>query len=162
MRYPDLKVVVGFVLLAAAAGCQTAASVFLDIPPPEPEPEIERTVVAQTVDSAPVRESPEIELVDAKAAFELVLAKAGCWPRDRTTTRTVHEVTTKTGNWGRNAPLEPTDEWFLEGLTPIKAPADTDGDGLPDAWEKTHGIDFNDSTDAATTRHGAITTPACR
>ena len=93
--------------------------------------------------------TPKIELVDAKAAFELVLAKAGCWPRDRMTKRTVHEVRTKTGNWGRNAPLEPTDEWFLEGLTPIKAPADTDGDGLPDAWEKTHDLDFNDPADAA-------------
>jgi hypothetical protein len=93
--------------------------------------------------------TPDIELVDAEAAFELVLAKAGCWPRDRMTKRTVHEVTTKTGDWGRNAPLEPTDEWFLEGLTPIKAPADTDGDGLPDAWEKTHDLDFNDPADAA-------------
>ena len=65
------------------------------------------------------------------------------------TKRTVQEVTTKTGSWGRNAPLEPTDRWFLEGLTPTKAPADADGDGLPDTWEKQHGLDFNDSADAA-------------
>ena len=94
-------------------------------------------------------ETPSIELVDARAAFELVLVKAGCWPRDRVTKRTIHEVRTTTGNWGRNAPLEPTDEWFLEGLTPTKARADTDGDGLPDAWEKTHDLDINDTTDAA-------------
>ena len=93
--------------------------------------------------------TPAIELVDAKEAYELVLAKAGCWPRDRVTKRTIEEVTTKTGAWGRNAPLEPTDEWFLEGLTPGKAPADTDGDGMPDAWEKTHGLDPNDPADAA-------------
>jgi hypothetical protein len=98
--------------------------------------------------SAPA-ETPTIELVDAEAAFELVLGKAGCWPRDRITKRTVHEVRTKTGAWGRNAPLEPTDEWFFEGLTPIKAPADTDGDGLPDDWEKTHNLNFNDPADAA-------------
>jgi len=94
-------------------------------------------------------ETPEIGLVDAKAAFKRVLAKAGCWPRDRMTKRTVHEVTTKTGGWGRNAPLKPTDEWFLEGLTPIEAPADSDGDGLPDAWESTHNLDSGDPADAA-------------
>lgn len=92
--------------------------------------------------------TPNIELVDAQAAFELVLAKAGCWPRDRTTNRTVHEVKTKTGAWGRNAPLEPTDEWFLEGLTPSLAPVDTDGDGLPDAWETAHNLNPNDPADA--------------
>jgi hypothetical protein len=92
--------------------------------------------------------TPEIELVDAKAALDLVLAKAGTWPRDRVTKRTVDEVKTKAGAWGRNAPLEPTDEWFLEGLTPTKAPADSDGDGLPDAWEKSHKLDFNNPDDA--------------
>ncbi|WP_442505484.1 hypothetical protein SH528x_004274 [Novipirellula sp. SH528] len=92
--------------------------------------------------------TPEIELVDAKAAFELILVKAGCWPRDRLTRRTVEEVKTKTGAWGRNAPLQPSDEWFLEGLTPSKASADTDGDGLPDAWERSHHLNFNDPADA--------------
>ncbi len=93
--------------------------------------------------------TPEIELVDAKAAFGLVLAKAGCWPRDRITKRTVQEVKTKTGNWGRNAPLKPTDGWFLEGLTKNQAPKDTDGDGLPDAWEKSHNLDFSNPDDAS-------------
>ncbi|HUQ68010.1 MAG TPA: hypothetical protein VM165_00715, partial [Planctomycetaceae bacterium] len=69
--------------------------------------------------------------------------------RDRMTKRTIHEVTTKTGAWGRNAPLEPTDEWFLEGLTPGRAPADTDGDGMPDHWEKLHGLEARDPGDAA-------------
>ena len=41
---------------------------------------------------------------------------SGPWPRDRITKRTVHEVKTKTGVWGHNAPLEPTDGWFLKGL----------------------------------------------
>jgi pectate lyase len=92
--------------------------------------------------------TPAIELVDAQAAYDLVLAKAGCWPRDRMTQRTIEEVRAKTGAWGRNAPLEPSDEWFLEGLTPGKALADTDGDGMPDAWEKLHGLDSNDPADA--------------
>lgn len=92
--------------------------------------------------------TPEIKLVDAKVAFQQVLSKAGCWPRDRVTKRTVHEVTTKTGSWGRNAPLEPTDGWFLEGLTPGEAPVDTDGDSLPDIWEELHNLDFNNPEDA--------------
>lgn len=93
--------------------------------------------------------TPAIELTNARKAFDVVLAKAGCWPRDRVTKRTVNEVTSKSGSWGRNAPLEPTDEWFLDGLTPTKALADSDGDGLPDAWEKSHDLNPNDPSDAA-------------
>lgn len=93
-------------------------------------------------------QTPRIELVDAKAAYELTLAKAGCWPRDRITKRTVEEVITKTGGWGRNGPLEPTDEWLLQGLTQKQAPTDTDGDGLPDSWEKSHDLDFRNPNDA--------------
>ncbi len=92
--------------------------------------------------------TPEITLVDAQSAFKLVLAKAGCWPRDRMTLRTVDEVTTQSGSWGRNGPLEPSDAWFLEGLVPGKAPPDTDHDGLPDAWETAHDLDPGDPADA--------------
>jgi pectate lyase len=94
--------------------------------------------------------TPAIELVDAREAYDLVLAKAGCWPRDRVTKRTIDEVKNKTGSWGRNAPLEPTDEWFLQDLAPGKGPGDNDGDGLADAWEKTHGLDADNPNDAAT------------
>lgn len=92
--------------------------------------------------------TPEIELVDAKAAYDLILDKAGCWPRDRISKRTVHEVQTKTGSWGRNAPLTPTDAWFLEGLTQNQAPRDSDGDGMPDDWENSHHLNPNDPNDA--------------
>jgi hypothetical protein len=93
--------------------------------------------------------TPAIELVDAKQAYELVLAKAGCWPRDRVTSRTIDEVKSKTGSWGRQGPAEPTDEWFLDGLTPGAASKDSDGDGIPDAWETAHGLDARDPGDAA-------------
>jgi pectate lyase len=92
---------------------------------------------------------PPIEMVDAKQVYDLILAKAGCWPRDRVTKRTIEEVKNKTGAWGRNAELKLTDEWFLEGLTTGKAPVDTDGDGMPDAWEKMHGLNPNDAADAS-------------
>jgi len=93
--------------------------------------------------------TPRIKLVDAKAAYELVLNKAGCWPRDQTTTRTVEEVKSGTGNWGRNAPLEPHEEWFLNGLTQAQSSKDTDNDGLPDHWEVTHRLDPTDPSDAS-------------
>lgn len=92
--------------------------------------------------------APPVQTVDAKKVYEMVLAQAGCWPRDRVTKRTVLEVENKSGAWGRNAPLEPTTEWFMEGLVPGKARADTDNDGMPDEWEKTHGLNPNDPADA--------------
>ena len=85
--------------------------------------------------------TPKIKLVDAKEAVPLILAKAGCWPRDRVTQRTISEVKNKTGAWGRNAPAQPSDDWFLDGLRPTTAPVDSDGDGLPDPWEKSHQLD---------------------
>lgn len=93
--------------------------------------------------------TPAVTMVDAKAVYDLVLAKAGCWPRDKMTKRTIEEVKTKTGSFGRNAPLAPTDEWFLEGLTPGKSLADTDKDGMPDVWETAHGLNPKDPSDAA-------------
>jgi pectate lyase len=92
--------------------------------------------------------APQVHTVDAKEAYDLVLAKAGCWPRDRVTKRTIDEVKTKSGAWGRNDPLHPTDTWFLEALIPGKAPVDIDNDGIPDAWETAHSLNPNDPADA--------------
>jgi len=66
----------------------------------------------------------------------LVLARAGCFPRDVVTTRTVEEVKSGSGSWGRH---EPND--LLEGLTPGKPSLDSDNDGMPDEWEIVHGHD---------------------
>jgi pectate lyase len=85
---------------------------------------------------------------DAKENYPVVLSKAGCWPRDRVTTRTVQEVKLGTGSWGRNAPLQPTEEWLMEGLPTMTPPLDSDGDGLPDKWEKLHRLNPGDPLDA--------------
>jgi pectate lyase len=92
--------------------------------------------------------TPPITIVDAQAARDLVLAQAGCWPRDRVTKRTVAEVADKSGKWGRNAAVELSDEWFLEGLSPAKAALDSDNDGIPDTWEQNHGLDPKDPVDS--------------
>jgi hypothetical protein len=91
--------------------------------------------------------APVISTQDAKDIYNLILSEAGCWPRDHITRRTVEEVKSKTGSWGRNGPLEPSDEWFMEGLSITKVPADTDSDGIPDSWEKLHGLNPLDRND---------------
>ncbi len=93
-------------------------------------------------------EAPEINTRDAREIYETILAGAGCWPRDRITSRTIDEVKNKTGAWGRNAPLQPTNDWYMEGLTPAQALKDSDNDGIPDIWEKKHGLDPKNNSDA--------------
>lgn len=93
--------------------------------------------------------TPAIEATDARTARDHILARAGCWPRDRVTKRTIDELQNRSGKWGRNAPLDLSDEWFLEGLTHGKTPPDSDSDGLPDAWELAHKLNPKNATDAA-------------
>lgn len=91
---------------------------------------------------------PTVESVDAKEVLDLVLNNAGCWPRDRVTKRTIEEVGDGAGQWGRNAPLAPSNQWYLEGLIVRSAKADSDGDGMPDEWEQKHDLNEDDASDA--------------
>ncbi len=63
--------------------------------------------------------------------------RLGAFPRDAVTRRTIEEVRTGTGAWGRHDPKG----GLMEGLTPGLAPLDSDGDGMPDDWEKKIGLD---------------------
>lgn len=92
---------------------------------------------------------PPVETVGPREVPELILAKVGCWPRDRVTKRTIDEVQNKSGKWGRNASTELSDAWFLEGLSTGKPQVDSDDDGLPDVWEKEHSLDPQDPADCA-------------
>lgn len=74
--------------------------------------------------------------------YDLVLESAGCFPRDTVTRRTIEEVKSGTGSWGRHDPGD-----LMAGLTPAAPSTDTDNDGMPDAWERTKGLDPNDGTD---------------
>ena len=80
--------------------------------------------------------TPAITTHTSEEAYDLVLARAGAFPRDVVTLRTVDEVQQRTGSWGREVPAD-----LMAGLTPTAAPTDTDRDGMPDAWESARGLD---------------------
>ena len=79
------------------------------------------------------------------AAYEEVLDRAGAWPRDVMNHRAVDETRNRTGSWGNHRPAD-----WLEGLTPGTPPTDSDGDGMPDAWELDNGLDPVDGSDHST------------
>lgn len=81
----------------------------------------------------------------ADEAYELVCAHGGCLPRDSVSARTIAEVRTRTGEFGRHGP----DAGLMEGLAPGKPPVDTDNDGMPDSWEKKHSLDPGDPNDSS-------------
>ncbi len=93
-------------------------------------------------------QTPPVTTQDPREVYDLILSKAGCWPRDHVTKRTIEEVKSKSGLWGRNAPLEPSDDWFMQGLKVQAAQLDSDGDGIPDNWEKGHRLDPKNPSDA--------------
>jgi pectate lyase len=71
-------------------------------------------------------------------AYTNVLAKAGAFPRDQVTLRTVSETKNRTGSWGARRPSD-----LLQGLTPTQAPVDNDNDGMSDEWETQQGLNIN-------------------
>lgn len=86
--------------------------------------------------------APKVTTHSPTDAFQLVLQQAGGLPRDAVTRRIVQEVREGTGSWGR----KPQDD-LLQGLTPETSPPDADGDGLPDDWEASHGLDAKNAAD---------------
>jgi hypothetical protein len=88
--------------------------------------------------------APAVTTHDAREAYRLVLAHAGCLPRDAVGRRTVEEVRRAGGRWGRREP----EGGLMAHLQPGRPPADSDGDGMPDVWERRHGLDPGDTADA--------------
>ena len=89
--------------------------------------------------------APEVNGVDAAKAYEQVLKFAGAsYKRDALDERIVHEVRSGTASRGKekNGIINTLEE--AGGLPVLKsttAPKDTDGDGMPDVWEKEHHLD---------------------
>ncbi|MCM1077547.1 MAG: pectate lyase [Bacteroides sp.] len=108
----------------------------------------------------------------AREAYDLVLADVGCsHRRDVIDTRIIDEVRSGTssrfGSMSADAASRPglidvpadaqhpgeDSPWPKLSYTDsdLEALLDSDGDGIPDNWEKTHGLNPSDSTDGRTT-----------
>lgn len=97
-----------------------------------------------------------IQMQSAEKAYGLVLAGAGAsHTRDTLDVRIINDVKNRTGgfidvqgNYPHGTPYEQTKNAW-PALTSKPAPADADGDGMPDDWEKKTGLNANDASDAA-------------
>ncbi|MDO4758103.1 MAG: pectate lyase, partial [Rikenellaceae bacterium] len=97
-----------------------------------------------------------IAIEKAERAYKRILQEAGAsYRRDAIDSRIVEEVThgtthgvgSKSGIKGLIDSQEDVGGWLT--IAPEKAPLDTDGDGMPDSWEKSHNLNPNDATDGA-------------
>jgi hypothetical protein len=77
-----------------------------------------------------------VKTYSPKQAYQLVLARSGCFPRDAVTKRVINDTIKGTGSWGRKEQKD-----LMEGLKPGKVPKDSDNDGIPDQWEMVQGLD---------------------
>lgn len=85
----------------------------------------------------------------AQDAFETVLDKAGCsLCRDAIDSRIAEEVRSGTATKGTKGLIDTPDEagGYIEYKTETP-PLDTDHDGMPDEWEREHGLNPNDIWD---------------
>jgi hypothetical protein len=97
-----------------------------------------------------------IPVQSAKDAFESVLKNVGAVlpARDTLDARIINDVKNGTGrmidvqgNYPHGTAYEATiNAW--PSLKSVSAPVDTDGDGMPDEWERKNGLDPNNPADA--------------
>ena len=93
----------------------------------------------------------------AQNAYTSVLARAGAFPRDAVDARIVKETRdgTASGSGAFGDKKGMIDNPSAVGGNPsysnTAAPADTDGDGIPDAWETANGLNPNNAADGKTT-----------
>ena len=94
-----------------------------------------------------------IEQQPAEAAYKLVLAHAGAsWRRDAVDTRIIEGIRNGKMNDGpeKNGIINSqSDVGGWPELKSLPAPVDTDGDGMPDEWEKKNKLNPADPADAA-------------
>jgi hypothetical protein len=74
-------------------------------------------------------QTPQVTTHPADQSYDVVLDKFGAFPRDNTDTRIEGEVRNGTGQWKQN---KSNDNNTYTG----SAPADSDNDGMADAWEQ--------------------------
>jgi hypothetical protein len=89
---------------------------------------------------------PEVETDDAETAYRRVLGDSGAsLVRDSADLSVLRSVAKKTGRLIDSQ--EQAGGW--PRLRTANPPADSDGDGMPDAWETAHGLDAGDPADGA-------------
>ncbi|HZG86924.1 OmpL47-type beta-barrel domain-containing protein [Paenibacillus sp.] len=89
-------------------------------------------------------EYPPVHTQEPEAAYEYILDHAGAsLARDAVDVRIVDSVRTQTGAIIGHE----NDVGGFPELPRATAPADTDRDGMPDAWELSQGLDPNDAAD---------------
>ncbi|MEF2622623.1 MAG: hypothetical protein U0M48_10765, partial [Xylanibacter rarus] len=94
------------------------------------------------------------DIQTAEDAYNTVLEKAGTINRDVIEQRVINDVKTGTPKYtgslaNKKGIIDSVNDAEGFGLDHgnEKAPADTDGDGMPDEWEKEHGLNANDAAD---------------
>jgi hypothetical protein len=97
--------------------------------------------------SSPTFAGSGIAATSAATALTDVLAHAGATKptRDPVDSRVVDDVRKRTGHLIDN----PSQVGGYPTLARGTAPTDSDHDGLPDGWERTHGLNPSDARDAA-------------
>jgi pectate lyase len=85
----------------------------------------QRHIFAQPVES----------VYNSQTNYDLVLERAGAFPRDSIDSDNVVEVNDATGSWGARIPAD-----LMQGLSAGTPPTDSDDDGMPDDWEESHGL----------------------
>lgn len=108
---------------------------------------------------------PHTSTQTAEEAYDLVLAKAGAsLHRDSHDIMIINDVRERKASYSgttlpghidspyNNRPDNAPADWSpWPTLKSTKAPKDTDGDGMPDKWEKEHGLNPNNAEDGAKT-----------
>ena len=102
-------------------------------------------------------EAMAIHQQSPKDAYLAVLGHAGCSlpRRDSIDTRIIEEVRNGTATHGNNGIITTQDDvggW--PALESAEAPQDSDNDGMPDDWEKKHGLNANDASDSSPDKDG--------
>ena len=94
------------------------------------------------------------DIETAEDAYESVLAGAGTISKDAIEKRIINDVKTGEPKYngsktGKHGIIDSMDDAEGLGLTheAVAAPTDTDGDGMPDEWERQHGLDATDTAD---------------
>jgi hypothetical protein len=95
--------------------------------------------------------APPVTQQTAEEAYELVLSYAGAIlpKRDPVDVRVIQEVRTGKTTFGKDGIIDTVAD--VGGWPEYKSaepPVDSDGDGIPDWWEKKYGLDPNDPSDA--------------